>query len=118
MLGEAHAEIRRGPLGLRILYAHWTLDGAGPESVGSDEQSGWYVEPAYRPTKDVGLFARYSQWNNKAGSNGADGRKVQYDAGVNWWPHSQVVVKADYQWQDNENGKGQSGFNLGIGYAF
>jgi opacity protein-like surface antigen len=90
----------------------------GPESVGADRQHGWYVEPSYRPCDEVGFFVRYSEWDNRAGDRGADSGKAQVDAGVNWWPHEQVVLKADYQWQDNEDGKDQNGLNLGIGYDF
>ena len=118
LLGELHAELRKGPVGFRALYSEWALDGDGPDSMGSDKQYGWYLEPSFRPIDSVGLFGRYSKWNNKAGSEGVDGEKVQYDVGVNWWPHGQVVVKADYQWQDNEDGKEQDGFNLGLGYDF
>jgi hypothetical protein len=28
------------------------------------------------------------------------------------------VLKADYQIQDNDDGKNQDGFNLGVGYQF
>ncbi len=118
LLGELHTEVRRGPLALRALYAEWMLDGDGPEAVGADRQYGWYVEPSYRPIDEVGVFVRYSEWNNQAGDGGLDSGKTQIDTGVNWWPHEQVVVKADYQWQDNENGKEQNGFNVGIGYHF
>jgi len=51
---EAHADIRKGPFGLRALYARWDLDDAGvidasdPAAVGRDEQEGWYVEPSVR----------------------------------------------------------------------
>lgn len=117
-LGEVHADLRRGPLGLRALYAEWSLDGDGPKSVDADRQYGWYVEPSLRATDSVGLFARYNEWDNRAGSNATESRKRQWNTGMNWWPHEQVVVKADYQWQDNENGKDQNGFNLGIGYEF
>jgi phosphate-selective porin len=118
LLGELHADLHKGPLGLRTLYSEWALDGEGPDSMGSDKQYGWYVEPSFRPIDSFGIFARYSEWNNKAGSEGIDGEEAQYDVGVNWWPHEQVVVKADYQWQDNENGREQNGFNLGLGYDF
>ena len=118
LLGELHADLHKGPLGLRTLYSEWALDGEGPDSLGSDKQYGWYVEPSFRPIDSFGVFARYSEWNSKAGSEGIDGEKAQYDVGVNWWPHEQVVVKADYQWQDNENGREQNGFNLGLGYDF
>ena len=118
VLGELHAELRRGAFGLRALYGEWLLDGSGPEAVGADRQYGWYVEPSYRPIDEVGVFVRYSEWDNQAGDAGENTGKTQVDAGVNWWPHEQVVIKADYQWQDNDNGKDQDGFNLGIGYDF
>lgn len=117
-MGEVHADVRRGPLGLRALYAEWSLDGTGPEAAGADRQFGWYVEPSVRLTEQVGLFARYCEWNNRAGAGDAAGGKRQVNAGVNWWPHEQVVVKADVQWQDHEDGKNQDGINLGIGYEF
>ena len=118
LMGEVHVDLQRGPWGLRALYAQWNLDGAGPASYGADRQFGWYVEPSYKITDTLGVFARYNQWNNQAGSSGANGGKAQIDVGVNWWPHEQVVLKADYQWQSNENGKDQNGINLGVGYDF
>jgi len=118
LLGELHADLHKGPLGLRALYAEWALDGKGPNSMGSNKQYGWYVEPSFRPIDSVGVFARYSVWNNQAGSEGTDGEKTEYHVGINWWPYEQVVLKADYQWQDNANGEEQDGFNLGMGYDF
>lgn len=116
-LFETHAAWSHGPFGLRALYAHWELDGDGPKASGADEQSGFYVEPSFKICSQVGLFARYNQWDNQAGSN-SDSEKVQWDVGINYWPHPNVVVKADYQIQDNDNDKNQDGFNLGIGYQF
>lgn len=118
ILGEIHTDIRKGAFGVRALYAYWSLNGNGPDTYGADEQYGWYVEPSFRPLESVGLFARYSEWDNAAGNSDTDSKKIQYDVGINWWPHAQVVVKADYQRQENESGKDQSGFNLGIGYDF
>lgn len=117
-LGEVHADIRRGPVGLRALYAEWVLSGEGPEAAGADRQFGWYVEPSYRLNQHVGVFARYSEWDNQAGQDTSASRKIQTNAGVNWWLHEQVVVKADYQWQDHESGKNQNGVNVGVGYEF
>jgi hypothetical protein len=41
---------------------------------------------------------------------------------VNYWPHPQVVLKADYQFRDIEEAEGITvegdSFNLGIGYLF
>ncbi|MCF8035934.1 MAG: OprO/OprP family phosphate-selective porin [Desulfobacteraceae bacterium] len=112
-----HGIWRKGPLALKALYARWDLDGSGPEAVGADEQAGYYIEPSYKITPKIGLFARYNQWDNQAGNKG-DSEKIQWDAGINYWPHPDVVLKADYQIQDNENGRDQNGLNLGIGYQF
>lgn len=117
-LYEAHADIQRGPLGLRALYARWDLDGSGPKSVGADEQEGFYIEPSFEITPKLGVFARYNQWDNRAGSS-VKSEKRQYDVGINYWPHPDVVLKADYQKQDNEGNIGEKdGFNLGVGYQF
>ena len=118
LLGEVHAELRHGPAALRALYAEWDLDGAGPSSLGADRQYGWYVEPSIRPTEHLGVFVRYSEWDNQAGDGNTRTEREQVDVGVNWWPHEQVVLKADYQWQDHEDGKNQDGLNLGVGYDF
>lgn len=117
-LFEAHVALERGRFGLRALYAHWALDGDGPEAVGADEQYGFYIEPSVRINETLGLFARYSLWDNQAGQDSIDSEKRQWDVGLNWWLHENVVVKADYQSQDNENGKDQNGINLGVGYMF
>lgn len=117
-LYEAHADIQRGPFGLRALYARWDIDGDGASAAGRDEQEGFYIEPSYKLTAKFGVFARYNQWDNEAGSS-SDSEKKQYDAGFNYWPHPDVVLKADYQKQDNEGNSGEEdGFNLGIGYQF
>jgi len=118
-LFETHADIRRGPFGLRALYARWDLDGDGPKSVGADEQEGFYIEPSYRITPKWGVFARYNQWDNQAGDGDSDSEKKQANAGVNFWPHPDVVLKADVQQQDNEgDSKNDNGWNLGVGYQF
>jgi len=118
-LFETHADIRRGPFGLRALYAMWDLDGDGPKSVGANEQEGFYIEPSYRITPKWGVFARYNQWDNQAGDGDSDSEKKQANAGVNFWPHPDVVLKADVQQQDNEgDSKNDNGWNLGVGYQF
>jgi Phosphate-selective porin O and P len=116
-LFETHAVFERGKFGLRALYATWDLDGDGPESIGADEQTGWYVEPSYRISKNFGIFTRYSEWDNQAG-NSSDSEYEQIDLGVNWWPHQDVVVKVDYQDQDAPDGKERDGYNVGLGYQF
>ncbi len=108
----AHAIVQRGPFGVRALAAEWRLDGAGPRAVGADRQRGWYVEPAFKPLESVGLFVRYETWNNRAGDNGTDDLR-QGNIGVNYWPHPDVVFKAEYR---NRTGSDDDGFLLGLGY--
>jgi len=119
-LFETHAVIEQGPFGLRALYATWDIDGSGPKAIGADEQTGWYIEPSYRINEQFGVFARYSEWDNQAGDSSIDSEFEQIDVGVNWWLHKNVVVKADYQFQDAESdsAKELEGLNLGIGYQF
>ncbi len=122
---EAHIDWRRGPFGLRALYARWDLE-AGPAltgaaALGRDQQMGYYVEPSYRfaaPGRlpgEIGVFGRYSDWDNEAGNAAATARR-QYTVGMNWWPQEHVVFKFDYQQQDGA--AHDDGFNLGLGYQF
>lgn len=116
-LYELHGIYTKGPFGLKALYAQWNLDGSGPAAIGADKQNGWYVEPSYKLSEQWGVFARYSLWDNKAGDN-TGSKKKQIDTGVSFKPHPDVVLKADYQHQNNDDGKNQNGFNLGVGYQF
>jgi hypothetical protein len=125
---ETHADIRRGPFGLRALYARWNLDkhnvinASDPDAVGRDAQEGWYVEPSYKTRLGAipgewGLFVRYNVWDNNAGSSNDTGMK-QINSGINYWPIPDVVFKFDVQTQDNDSENNDNGFNLGIGYQF
>lgn len=117
-LVEAHLVWQTGPFALRTLYASWSLDGEGPRAVGADEQTGWYVEPSFRLSPKLGVFARHSSWDNRVNS-GSDTETTQTDIGFNYWPHEDVVLKADYQTQEAPQGKDEyEGFNLGVGYQF
>lgn len=118
---ETHANIRRGPWSLRALYARWDLAGAQAQALGRDEQYGWYVEPGYffkTGSGDVGVFARYSEVDNTAGDS-SDSKITQVDFGVNYLPHPDVVLKADYQIQEMPAGQQKDNrVNLGLGFMF
>ncbi len=120
-LFEAHADIRRGPWGIRALYARWDLSGNAPETLGRDVQEGWYIEPSYRfmtGIGEIGFFTRFNEWDNNAGTS-ADSKFQQIDFGVNYWPHSDVVVKADFRIQDSPAGETEDNrINLGLGFQF
>ncbi len=121
VLAEAHAVYSAGPFALRALYAEWTLNddsaATGPDTTGQDEQYGWYIEPSVKLGKQWGLFARYQEWDLAAGQGSTtDSLAKQTNAGINYWPHPQVVVKFDVQ---NQQGSvSDDGYNLGIGYMF
>ena len=112
---ETHAIWQTGSFALRALYASWDIKG---QTNGYDKQSGFYIEPSFKISEKVGVFARYNQYDNQAGDSSQNGEKTQTDIGINYWPHPDVVIKADYQSQDNDNKKDQNGFNIGIGYQF
>jgi len=103
---------------LRAVYAAWNIDGSAPTALGADKQKGWYVEPSYKVTPKIGLFARLNKWDNQAGNGTSNSDKQQVDFGLNYWPHEDVVVKLHYQTQDNADGKNQNGLNMGVGYQF
>jgi len=115
-LMEAHAVWQAGAATVRALYAGWNINGTGPATAGSDKQSGWYVEPSYKLSSKLGLFARQSGWDN-APNSGTNTENTQTDFGLNYWPHENVVVKVDYQIRDKA-GTNDDGFNLGVGYQF
>lgn len=114
---EAHAIYNYKKLELRGLYAAWDLDGAGASAAGRSRQAGYYGEFSYKPLPQLGLFTRYSDWDN--GGSTAKTAIRQTDIGFNYWPISDVVLKADYQWQNSHlAGSNFKGLNLGVGYQF
>jgi len=116
-LFEAHVVYEKGRFGLRALYARWDLFSDAAEDLGKDEQYGFYVEPSYKMIDWLGVFGRYNQYNTSAGNAG--GTMRQYDVGFNFWPHEQVVLKVDGQFQRNDGGAPElDGVNLGIGLSF
>lgn len=117
-LYTAHAIWTYEGFGLRALWARWNLDGSGPAAIGADVQEGFYVEPSYRFGSSWGVFARLNQWDNRAGDS-QDSEWQQTDVGLNYWLNANVVLKADYQFQDAPAGAAEDDrVNLGIGYQF
>ena len=125
---EGHIALRRGNFGIKALGARWDLDdgpaGIGPASNGRDEQYGYYLEPALyfdapgRLPGEVGLFARYSRVDDRAG-NDADTDIEELVAGLNYWPTPNTVIKFDVQNEiDGDDVDDNDGFNLGLGYSF
>ncbi|MEJ2418356.1 MAG: porin [Exilibacterium sp.] len=116
-LWEAHAVFNRGPFAMRALYASWDIDGDGFSASGRDTQEGWYLEPSYKVTPQLGLFVRYSEFNNSAGDSRVDDSEI-WDYGANYWLSERVVLKADYSNNKDIEGDDNDSFNLGVGWSF
>jgi len=117
-LVEAHIDYRRAGFGLRALYARWDFSGEAVEAAGADRQSGWYIEPSYRINRHLGFYARYEQVEAARDQDNFD----QWQVGLNWWPHENVVIKFDYRARNHDlasqHGRDFTGFDLGLGYSF
>ena len=117
-LFETHVAWQADDFQLRALYAQWDFDDViNATKDGASEQTGFYLEPSYKLNEKLGLFARYSEWDNSAAS-ATDSKITQFDLGVNYWLHPNVVFKFDYQNQDAPGGAGYDGINMGVGYSF
>lgn len=113
-LFETHLIYNLDRFTLKGLYAQWNISGKAAQSANADQPSGYYIEPSYKLTNQWGIFGRYNHWQTLSGS---DNSQIQTDVGVNYWPHPDVVFKADYQWY-RQNDQKIRGFNLGVGYQF
>lgn len=126
----------------RGLAVYTTLDDAaeinalnsltGDDSVG-DEQWGYYLVGAYNVlslanfssqyAQYLAPFVRWEQYDTQARVPSGFERNPANDRsdltiGVNYKPIPQVVVKAEYQWLDNEGDESTNQINFGLGYVF
>lgn len=110
-----------GDFTLRGLYARWDFDGAAVVAANADRQSGWYVEPSYRISTDIGDWGFYGRHEDIDGARSQDEYR-QAEIGFNYWPVDGVVLKFDYRKREHElqseAGRDFSGFDLGVGYQF
>jgi len=120
LLLEAHARYTISGFTITGLYAQWNIDGDVPKNTGQDKQNGYYLEASYQFNPQWGIYGRYNEWDTQAGASG--NQITKSEAGVNYWPIKQVVIKADAFTEsggDNiSEDKIYKGFNLGIGYMF
>jgi hypothetical protein len=118
-LFEINARYAHNNFALRALYARWDLDNKVKTlSAGREQQIGYYLEPSYRfgQSNQHGIFARFSNWDNKAGKDNSNDETEQFDLGYNYWLTPRVVFKLDYQDQSGNNAV--DAFHLGMGYSF
>ncbi|MCB1668723.1 MAG: porin [Pseudomonadales bacterium] len=112
-LFETHLAYQGDRFGLRALYANWDIDGDDAETAEADSLDGWYVEPSFKITPKLGIFARYSEFER---GDKSDTDYDTWDYGINYWLHPRVVLKADYS--DSVGDAESDAFNLGVGWSF
>jgi len=133
-LWDVHARYNVDKLDLKALYAQGHLNDAAKinSAFGFNDVAsrfyGWYAEAAYHVWKngdhDLAPFVRYEKWDTQAdlASNTIRNTLSSNDVwtvGANYWPHAQVVLKADFQKFDKPDGtSGDKRVNLGLGYMF
>lgn len=118
---ETHIAVQKDIFGLRALYAKWDVNKSALAAADTKyaEQEGWYVEPSVKVLPTLGIFARYSEWDNTA-ADSVSSNWQEASLGLSWWLDERAVVKADLQRRDDPNGNNidKNGFNLGIGFSF
>ena len=131
LLTEFHAAYQQEVgFGFRALYARWDIDDAIESilntdgelaGIGRNEQEGWYIEPSWRFNDSLGVFARREFIDETAGDNDNSSEENRTLLGVNYWLYPNVVLKADIQFDDDEDESDDNeldGFNLGVGWSF
>ncbi len=113
LLFTTHAIYNRGIFGVRALFAQWDINGDKAAETQRDRIGGWYIEPSVRPDPRWGLFVRYEALEQKR-----DAEETNTVAGVNFWLHEHVVIKADYTVRENPDDPEVKSVNLGLGYQF
>lgn len=137
---SADAQYSYGPLDLRGVVALEFVDGARSLNAAfgngvARRMQGWYLEAAVHvlpdswktgklADADVVLFTRYESFDTQAAMpDGAvsdpRGDRQEVTFGISAYPTSKLVLKADYQWRDDESASGLADlFNLGFGFWF
>jgi len=106
---------------VRALWSQWNFNGELIELAGTDRQTGWYVEPSIRLGRSSHDWGFYTRYEDLEGARTRD-RFDQWEAGFNYWPTHNVVLKFNYRERDHdlasEAGRNFTAFDLGVGYSF
>jgi thiamine biosynthesis lipoprotein ApbE len=137
---EGHAQYRGHGVWLRGLYSHADIDEAaainsangytGSSSVGS-KLSGWYIDAGYDIWRlwsrggEMALYpyVRFEQVNTQEEVPSGFAANPKNDTetltlGAQYYPISQIVVKADYQNRKNKADTGVDQFNFSLGFMY
>jgi len=140
-IAEAHAQYRRGPFHSRALFAYTGVENAGALSTAlgaaSDESVaksmlGGYFEAAYdiwpllfgeSNERALEPFVRFEYLDTQHDVAAAfvENRNLAFSVlstGLSYFPHPNVVLKAEYRNQNARAGKRPDEFALGLGFAY
>jgi hypothetical protein len=140
-IAETHAQYRRGPFHSRALFAYSDVSNSGDLStalgLAADEgvansMLGGYVELAYDiwpllfgADNEHALepFARleYIDTQRDVAAGFVEDHNLAYSVlstGLSYYPHPNVVLKAEYRNQNARSGKRPDEFALGLGFAY
>lgn len=117
---EAHVRYNIAAATFTVMAVDWEFD----EALGNraaEEQDGLLAEASYKVLDNVGVFARYTVYDNEAG-DAVDSEVSAKTFGVNYWLMPRVVFKADYNdvsYDDaTQDDKRDDSINLGMGWSF
>jgi len=131
---EVHGVYKEGPIELTALYANATVDGEAnfatfhADTAVSSEGTGYYINAAYNINEKWAPFIRYENYNaeeetltyNTATASFVNGSAEDTKItalGLNYRPHPNVILKADYLFYDNK-GTDDDRLELSMGYIF
>lgn len=131
---DIHTKYQNGGFLARALYTESRLTNAGSYKTDMPENAkGGYVNLEYNvlpfltsSTDRMPLFFQYENYNlaTKMANGGSFGRTESFTYGLNYFPHDQVVLKAEYTDRRNKNTANTTKyidegiFSLGLGFIF
>ena len=140
-IAEAHAQYRRGPFHSRALFAYSDISGAGalssalgkaPNESIAQSMLGGYLELAYdvwpllfgeSNERALEPFVRleYLDTQHDVAAAFVEDRNLAFSVlstGLSYYPHPNVVLKAEYRNQNARAGERPDEIALGLGFAY
>ncbi len=135
-IGSADFEYSVSRIDLRGAVAGTKIDGAKEIGSGTaEEMFGWYLDLGYHfwpdswktgklSEADAVAFVRYDDYDTQhempsGVARNPKGDRTDLTLGVNFYLTPDFVLKADYQFRDDESGEGPGDlFNFGVGWQF
>ncbi len=140
-IAEGHVQYRRGPFQGRALFAYTDVSNTGalstalgkaPDAAIANSMLGGYVELAYDVwpllfgadnEHAVEPFVRFEYIDTQRDVAAAflENRNLAYSVlstGLSYYPHPNVVLKAEYRNQNARDGERPDEFALGVGFAY